>query len=446
MISHHRVEPRRGRLARLALALLSPLAALPLFAVACDDKPPSPAAKAAAPDEPTPEAPVVAAAVLEAAADAALIERGRTLVTQHDCIRCHTVEAIAKPKDELDCVGCHRDILAGTLPIPPAELAGYQQRIHSLVDVPMLAPGDRFRREWIASFLADTYDLRPNLEPTMPRFALPAEDVAALAAFLSPAAETDAPTLGDATRGRALVESKGCGTCHRMSGADALPATPPPITIEPAALALGQRLAPDLSHTRTRLRGAGLVRWLQDPAKVKPGTEMPTIPLTEAEVLDVAAYLVHTPLRAVALDPAPARLPVLTRAVTYEEVHERIFHRTCRHCHSDPEQVIGDGGPGYHGGFGFRKRGLDLNSYEGIRSGSLDDAGKRRSVFELLPDGTPRIVAHLWARHAEVAGKPVDGVRGMPLGLTPVAPEDIQLLETWIVQGRKPGTKKDDDE
>jgi hypothetical protein len=48
----------------------------------------------------------------------------------------------------------------------------------------------------------------------------------------------------------------------------------------------------------------------------------------------------------------------------------------------------------------------------------------------------PRIVAHLWARHAEVAGTPVEGVTGMPLGLPPLPPEDIQLIETWIARGR----------
>jgi cytochrome c2 len=417
-----------------------------LVVVACDEPrhaapSPAPAAPpaepAAAPDEVV-AAPSLAALALETAADPALALRGRELVTKHDCIRCHTIEAVAPPEAELDCVGCHRDILAGKLAIPPAELAGYQQRIHSLVDVPMLVPGDRLRRTWIAGFLADTHDLRPNLEPSMPRLALPTDDVAAIAAFLAPGAEAAVPVLGDATRGRALLEHKGCGTCHRMTGVDPLPAVPPPVTIEPAALALGQRLAPDLAHTRVRLRPAALLTWLQDPAKVKPGTEMPTIPLTEAEAKDVAAYLVHAPLGAVEAEPVPVRLPVLARAVTYEEVHERIFHRTCRHCHSDPEQVIGDGGPGYHGGFGFPRRALDLNSYTGIRSGSLDDRGERRSVFAALPDGTPRIVAHLMARHAEVAGRPIEGVRGMPLGLPPVALEDIQLLETWITQGRKP--------
>jgi hypothetical protein len=57
-------------------------------------------------------------------------------------------------------------------------------------------------------------------------------------------------------------------------------------------------------------------------------------------------------------------------------------------------------------------------------------------LFEKLPDGTPRIVASLWARHREIAGKPDPNVRGMPLGLPPLPPEEIQLFATWVAQGR----------
>ncbi|MBL8942744.1 MAG: c-type cytochrome [Myxococcales bacterium] len=385
--------------------------------------------------------------VLESAASAELVARGATLASSLECVRCHTIEGVPETTLEFDCVGCHRQIMAGELEFPAEELAGYQSRLHSLLDVPALRPGSRFRRAWLTAFLSDTHDLRPNLAPSMPRFSLAPDDVAALAAFLAPSEEAPPPVLGDAVAGRRVIEAKGCGTCHRFAGAEPLPATPLPITLAPDRLALGQRLAPDLAHVRTRMRPAALPTWLRDPEAAKPGTAMPKIPMTEQELLDVSAYLVQTPLRPVAAEPIPSRLPILARAVSYEEVDARIFHRTCRHCHSDPEQVIGDGGPGYGGGFGFRKRGLDLNSYAGVRSGSLDDAGKRRSLFEPTSsggdEGMPRIVAHLWARHAEIAGAPIDGVRGMPLGLPAVAPEDIQLLETWIAQGRKPPAETD---
>ncbi len=165
---------------------------------------------------------------------------------------------------------------------------------------------------------------------------------------------------------------------------------------------------------------------------------MPKIPLDEAEIRDVAAYLLQTPLQPTAPTPIPARPARLERAVSYEEVDARIFHRICRHCHSNPEIVIGDGGPGYSGGFGFPRRALDLNSHAGVLSGSVGDDGQRRSILAPLPDGTPRIIAHLLARHAEVAGAPVPGIRGMPLALPPLPLDDIALLDAWIAQGRRP--------
>ena len=58
---------------------------------------------------------------------------------------------------------------------------------------------------------------------------------------------------------------------------------------------------------------------------------------------------------------------------------------------------------------------MNLASYADVLSGSLDDAGQRRSIFLPLPDGTPRLVAVLLARQRELAGQPVPGLRGMPL-------------------------------
>jgi hypothetical protein len=48
----------------------------------------------------------------------------------------------------------------------------------------------------------------------------------------------------------------------------------------------------------------------------------------------------------------------------------------------------------------------------------------------------PRLVRALLARHDEEAGAVSGAVRGMPLGYPPLSPEDIQLVESWIAQGR----------
>jgi len=374
----------------------------------------------------------------EIVADAAAVKHGQALVSQYQCNRCHDITGVEPPELDYDCAGCHQQILAGTFEATPQELAQWQGRLHSLDEVPSLTHTDRFSRVWVASFLPDAHDVRPNLPASMPRFAMPSQDAEAIAAFLVPSAEATAPEVGDPERGRALLESEGCASCHRMSGVPSLAAHPTPEPLAADVFARGQKMAPDLRFARDRMRPAAMVEWIVDPKAVKPDAAMPALGVTNSEALDIASYLLQAELEPVPVGEVPVLPPVLERAVTYAEVHERIFGKICRHCHSDPDVVIGDGGPGYDGGFGFRKRAFDLSTYEGLRSGSLGDDGKRRSVFKDV-EGQPRIIAHLLARHAEVAGQPVEGVRGMPLGLPPIPMDDIVLLKTWIEQGRKKG-------
>jgi hypothetical protein len=168
---------------------------------------------------------------------------------------------------------------------------------------------------------------------------------------------------------------------------------------------------------------------------------MPDIPLSKAEARDIAAYVLGVPLAAEAGKPAAAqpfqRLPLLARPVRFDEVKERVLRRTCWHCHADPEYAIGDGGPGNTGGFGFPAKGINLADHESVLAGFLDEQGARKSLFD--PDASGRenrLVRALLARHAEEAGKPVPGVRGMPLALPALKAEEIQLVESWIAQGR----------
>ncbi len=195
-------------------------------------------------------------------------------------------------------------------------------------------------------------------------------------------------------------------------------------------------LAPDLRFTRDRFQPGALVDWLLAPGKQKPDTLMPTFPLREAEATDLATYVLTTPLAPLPAPPLPVRLPLLARKVSFDEVNEKVFRKTCWHCHSTAAYAKGDGGPGNTGGFGFRGRGFSVTNYADVASGSLDDQGERQSVFARQPDGTPRLLAVLLARQKEVAGKESPGLRGMPLGLPPLSPEQIQLVETWIAQGR----------
>ncbi len=79
-----------------------------LLALGCDAEPDRPVAAAAAA---SPETVVEEPAKVERAADEAVRARGQALVGQFECNRCHTITAVAKPKFELDCAGCHLHIL-----------------------------------------------------------------------------------------------------------------------------------------------------------------------------------------------------------------------------------------------------------------------------------------------------------------------------------------------
>ncbi|MSP25625.1 MAG: c-type cytochrome [Myxococcales bacterium] len=370
--------------------------------------------------------------------------RGRELATKHECHRCHGGLELPPIAATSHCVRCHIDVLAGKFD-HKTEALGWRKNVAHLIAVPSLAAtGARLDYAWLVRYLADPRDLRPALEPTMPRLGLDAQASRDIAAYLvsvgktaatSPTTEHDALSGADDARGRKLIDEFQCGACHRMSGVDELAATS---KLEPGKreTRAAVMLAPDLRFARERMGNAELVRWLLDPAAVKPDTLMPRTPMTPEQARDIAGYLMRATLAPQAVVAVPEALPLLERKVSFDEVKARVLDVTCRHCHGDPNAAFGDGGPGNTGGFGFPARGVNLTSYEQLMAGYLDSAGERKSLFAKMADGTPRIVAALWARHRELAGAPNPELRGMPLGLPPVPPADIQLFATWVAQGR----------
>ncbi|MEC9440981.1 MAG: cytochrome C oxidase Cbb3 [Myxococcota bacterium] len=368
---------------------------------------------------------------------AARVEAGKQHILEFECNRCHVIDGVADVPTEKSCVTCHQQILAGTFEAKPEVLQKWQKNIIHLTATPELsAMAPRFKRSWLVDFLQNPHDLRPRVDAQMPRMKISEEDANKLADYLLPevyAAQQMLP--GDAKRGEERINALGCGSCHAMSGGN-LQASAIPVKLKPEELALGMKLAPDLRHTRRRFHPATLVTWLRDPASIKPSTKMPKIPMSEQDARDIAAFLITSNLSSLPEVKPPERLPVLERRVRYGEVSEKVFKKVCWHCHSEADYVGGDGGPGNTGGFGFEGRGLSLAEYTAIASGMRDDQGKRTSVFKDAPNGMPWLVAVMYARHVEVAGGKVEGVRGMPLGLPPMTLEEIQLVETWISQGR----------
>lgn len=424
-------------LARRALVVIATWAGLSLTA----------ACRKPSGGQPSPEKPRVTAASAGHAASAAAppalppfeagsSARGKELVTAFECNRCHEGTGLAAPTLDQDCVRCHEQIATDKLQATPAKLAKWKPHIMAYRDVPSLSALGRLRPAWVMAYLLDPHDLRPSLAPTMPRLDLSREQARDIATYLAQAGAMAAPqakVAADAAaiaRGKQLMTERACTACHQMTGSGlALPAK-----VEPAPRTLG--LAPDLRFARERAEPAALAEWLRDPTRVKHDTAMPNLALGESDARDLAAFLSFGALDAVPARSAPARLPVLTRRVGFDEVNEQVFAVTCRHCHTNPDSAGGDGGPGNTGGFGFKPRKIDFSSYQGISSGGVDRSGERVSLFTPTKEGVPRLVAALIARQREDLGQASDDVRGMPLGLPPLTAEQIQLVESWVEQGR----------
>lgn len=364
-------------------------------------------------------------------------ERGEALVAEFQCNRCHAGTRLAAPTLDQDCVGCHEQIATDRFRAQPAKLARWKPRVMPYRDVPSLtALGLRVRPTWVRDYLLRPHDLRPNLAPTMPRLALSLEQAVDIATYLTrsePVPPLEAVVSAEPAHiehGKQLLTERGCVGCHHVSGAGLR--SPPKNDV--ARRELG--LALDLRFARDRAEPAAIARWLLDPAKIKHDAAMPNLGLTADDVRDLTAFLSFGELEPRAEPHVFERLPVLTRRVGFDEVNERVFAVTCRHCHTNPDLAAGDGGPGNTGGFGFKPRKIDFSSYQAILAGSVDSAGERVSLFSPTPEGLPRLVAALVARVREDAGDVSNDARGMPLGLPPLTAEQIQLVESWVSQGR----------
>jgi cytochrome c2 len=373
--------------------------------------------------------------------EAGSAEHGKALVAEFECNRCHAGTGLAAPKLDQDCVGCHEQIATDKFQAAASKLAKWKPHILPYRDVPSLTDlGARLRPAWVRDYLLHPHDLRPNLAQTMPRLKLSAEQARDIATYLTSTSTTPAapanPVVVSAepaqiAHGKELLTARGCVGCHQVSGAGL--ASPP--KNDPVVRTLG--LAPDLRFARERAEPATLARWLLDPTKVKRDAAMPNLGLSVADARDLAAFLSFGELQAMP-PPRFERLPVLVRRVGFDEVNEQVFAVTCRHCHTNPDLAGGDGGPGGTGGFGFKPRKIDFSTYQSIQSGGVDAHGERVSLFAPTPgkEGLPRLVAALVARAREHEGQESDEVRGMPLGLPALSAEKIQLVESWVAQGR----------
>jgi mono/diheme cytochrome c family protein len=342
---------------------------------------------------------------------------GRALVEKYECARCHEDAQAAEVPVAKSCVQCHRNIFANTYPASRDILIDWQSRIVSLKAAPSLASVARFKKSWVVNYLLRPTDLRPGLSATMPRLAVSEEEAAAIAETLGAREDSfGGPKYSreSIARGQVLYGELQCAACHEstvLGDTDA------------------KMLAPHLSVARKRMAPGGVREALEKPQ------QMPKYELPEADALALEAFLMGGNLSPPPQPKTHARLPRLERKVGFDEVYERVFRKTCWHCHSDQDLAKGDGGPGNTGGFGFPPRGLSFASYAEINSGSIGPDGNRRSILRAKEGQDSLLVQHLLARREEEAGR-FSQIRGMPLGLPAVDAEQLQLVESWLAQGR----------
>lgn len=184
--------------------------------------------------------------------------------------------AVHRGKDLWDannCMGCHT--LFG-------EGAYYAPELTKVYD--------RRGPEFIAAMLRDPAAMYPG-QRQMTKYDLSEADIADLVAFFEWVGQVDlngfppAPVLGGEAAppsvagsgtvpddGRPRVFAQMCVTCHAVQGR-------------------GGSVGPALDGVADRLDAAYLNRWIHDPAAVKPGTLMPKLPLSEAQISELTAYL-----------------------------------------------------------------------------------------------------------------------------------------------------------
>jgi cytochrome c oxidase subunit II len=91
------------------------------------------------------------------------------------------------------------------------------------------------------------------------------------------------PETAEQEAGRAFFTSQPCGACHRVRGTSAAGTLGPDLT----HVASRQTIAAGLLPTT---RGS-LAAWIADPQTIKPGNNMPMVPMTPEQLRAVSAWL-----------------------------------------------------------------------------------------------------------------------------------------------------------
>lgn len=176
------------------------------------------------------------------------VNDGRRLMHQYNCIGCHEIESRG---------GFVRKYYENTALAPPV----------------LNGEGEKVQSHWLFGFLKQPIPLRPWLQVRMPTFSLSDQEANMLVAYLNGLSKVDIPYAYFDERkvprehpeaARVLVSKDyfNCFSCHQQG--DRKPEGPQ------------EGWAPDLTMARSRLNPNWIIKWLQDPQKIQPGTKMPS--------------------------------------------------------------------------------------------------------------------------------------------------------------------------
>jgi nitric oxide reductase subunit C len=192
----------------------------------------------------------------------------------------HQVVAGKKIWDKNNCMGCHTLFGEGAYYAPELTKA-YVRR----------------GEPWLKVFLKDPEAMFPG-ERKMVNYHFSDEEIGAVVAFLKWAGEVDLngfpadPPLKQKMGG--VTSNAGHGNLN-VSSSDGGPK--PPGVYQALCVAChalqgsGGTIGPALDSVFARKSREEIAAWLADPAKIKPGTLMPKLPLTEAQIDSLAGYL-----------------------------------------------------------------------------------------------------------------------------------------------------------
>ncbi len=168
---------------------------------------------------------------------------------------------------QYNCVGCHEIEKRGGF------IRKYYQENPTLTPPVLNSEGEKVQSNWFFSFLKAPIPIRPWLELRMPTFGMSDEHANQIVGYFNGLSKVDIPYAyiddkkipqENLEAARLLVSKDyfNCFSCHQQG--ERKPEGPV------------EGWAPDLNLARQRLSPTWIIKWLQDPQKVQPGTKMPS--------------------------------------------------------------------------------------------------------------------------------------------------------------------------